>query len=260
MKFDDAMTRLYNKKPTVQDMTYLYDILHKTYYENYGKEGVDYKWPMNLLKIIKPNDEYIYRTEDELLRLNENLSYVLKETMTDREREVIYFRFYSGMTLDALAKRYNLTKERIRQIVQKAIRKLHHPTRIKLIFEGKDIYDEMEKMRHDLNLAKVNLASDLSNLNIKRAKIREITEIQDAIDGLKINEMDLSVRTYNCLMRAGIRCAHDLEMMTTDEVIKIRNLGRRSFNELTAYMHGLGIFFIDEKVEMQETKEPDKKV
>jgi RNA polymerase primary sigma factor len=57
------------------------------------------------------------------------------DTLTDREREVLVLRFGmedgSSRTLDEMARRFQTTRERIRQIEAKALRKLRHPTRIR---------------------------------------------------------------------------------------------------------------------------------
>lgn len=48
---------------------------------------------------------------------------------------------------------------------------------------------------------------------------------------LTMEELGLSVRTYNCLTRAGITTTDDLMCMTTDDLIKVRNLGRKGLEE-----------------------------
>jgi RNA polymerase primary sigma factor len=64
--------------------------------------------------------------------LREDINNIL-ETLTDKEAEIIQFRFglngYAPMSLKEIGDRYNLTKERIRQIEKKAIKRLQHPTR-----------------------------------------------------------------------------------------------------------------------------------
>ena len=74
--------------------------------------------------------------------LKERLQEVLT-TLTDRERQVLDYRFgltdgYSR-TLEEVGKQFNVTRERIRQIEAKALRKLKHPTRSKRL---KDFFDK----------------------------------------------------------------------------------------------------------------------
>ena len=56
-----------------------------------------------------------------------------------------------------------------------------------------------------------------------------------------IDELDLSVRSYNCLRRSGIECFGQLEKMTLSDLMHIRNIGKRSAEEiaLKAKEHGI---------------------
>ena len=76
------------------------------------------------------------RPEDEAINksMKEDISKVLA-TLTDKEAEVLRYRFglegYKSMSLKEVGDVFNLTKERIRQIEKKAIKRLQHPTRAK---------------------------------------------------------------------------------------------------------------------------------
>ena len=87
-----------------------------------------------------------------------------------------------------------------------------------------------------------NLFVDLSD----SAKAAEIMVERE--DGLKermlemsIEELDLSVRSYNCLKRAGINNVEDLASKTEDDMMKVRNLGRKSLEEVLKKMADLGL-------------------
>lgn len=58
---------------------------------------------------------------------------------------------------------------------------------------------------------------------------------------LSIEELDLSVRSYNCLKRAGINTVEDLANKTEDDMMKVRNLGRKSLEEVLGKMEELGL-------------------
>ncbi len=58
------------------------------------------------------------------------------------------------------------------------------------------------------------------------------TESDDRILDRTIEELDLSVRSYNCLKRAGINTVHDLTEKSEAEMMKVRNLGRKSLEEV----------------------------
>ncbi|MEG1027231.1 MAG: DNA-directed RNA polymerase subunit alpha [Oscillospiraceae bacterium] len=55
-----------------------------------------------------------------------------------------------------------------------------------------------------------------------------------------IEELDLSVRSFNCLKRAGINTVEDLTNKTEDDMMKVRNLGKKSLEEVIAKLHSLG--------------------
>ena len=58
-----------------------------------------------------------------------------------------------------------------------------------------------------------------------------------------IEELELSVRSFNCLKRAGISTVEDLTNKTEDEMTKVRNLGKKSLDEVTEKLHSLGLSF-----------------
>ena len=67
------------------------------------------------------------------------------------------------------------------------------------------------------------------------------TESDDRILDRTIEELDLSVRSYNCLKRAGINTVHDLTEKSEAEMMKVRNLGRKSLEEVKLKLIELGL-------------------
>jgi DNA-directed RNA polymerase subunit alpha len=65
----------------------------------------------------------------------------------------------------------------------------------------------------------------------KKEKVLEMT----------IEELDLSVRSYNCLKRAGINTVEDLTNKTEADMMKVRNLGRKSLDEVVQKLKTLGL-------------------
>lgn len=63
---------------------------------------------------------------------------------------------------------------------------------------------------------------------------------------MSIEELELSVRSFNCLKRAGIGTVEDLINKTESDMMKVRNLGKKSFDEVTAKLHSLGLDFAKE--------------
>ena len=60
---------------------------------------------------------------------------------------------------------------------------------------------------------------------------------------MPIEELELSVRSYNCLKRAGISTVEDLTNKTQDDMMKVRNLGKKSLDEVTNKLIALGLNF-----------------
>ncbi len=62
-----------------------------------------------------------------------------------------------------------------------------------------------------------------------------------------IEELELSVRSFNCLKRAGISTVEDLAKKTQSDMMKVRNLGKKSLDEVVAKLHALGLEFANEE-------------
>ncbi len=88
----------------------------------------------------------------------------------------------------------------------------------------------------------LNLFIDLSD-NAKNAEIMIEKEEgkREKVRDLSIEELDLSVRSYNCLKRAGINTVEDLASKTEEDMMKVRNLGRKSLEEVLNKMAELGL-------------------
>ncbi|MCL2164019.1 MAG: DNA-directed RNA polymerase subunit alpha [Oscillospiraceae bacterium] len=88
----------------------------------------------------------------------------------------------------------------------------------------------------------LKLFIDLSD-NAKHAEImveKEETKKEKVLE-MTIEELDLSVRSYNCLKRAGINNVEDITNKTEEDMMKVRNLGKKSLDEVTQKLQGLGL-------------------
>lgn len=88
----------------------------------------------------------------------------------------------------------------------------------------------------------LSLFIDLSE-NAKQAEIMVETESDEKEKVLEMNidELELSVRSYNCLKRAGINTVEELCSRTSEDMMKVRNLGRKSLEEVLAKLKELGL-------------------
>ncbi len=86
------------------------------------------------------------------------------------------------------------------------------------------------------------LFTDLSETIGSRATVVEKVETQrDKVLEMTIEELDLSVRSFNCLKRANINTVEDLISKTQEEMIKVRNLGRKSLEEVEHKLAMMGL-------------------
>lgn len=94
----------------------------------------------------------------------------------------------------------------------------------------------------------LNLFIDLSD-NAKNTEImvEKTATSQSKLLEMTIEELDLSVRSYNCLKRAGINTVEDLIAKTDEDMMKVRNLGRKSLEEVINKLHGLGLSLASEE-------------
>ncbi len=84
----------------------------------------------------------------------------------------------------------------------------------------------------------VNLTDEARHAEIMVEK--EETQKEKMLE-MTIEELDLSVRSYNCLKRAGINTVQELTNKSEPEMIKVRNLGRKSLEEVKNKLHDLGL-------------------
>lgn len=86
------------------------------------------------------------------------------------------------------------------------------------------------------------LFTDLSDTIGSKSTVVEKVETQrDKVLEMTIEELDLSVRSFNCLKRANINTVEDLISKTQDEMIKVRNLGRKSLEEVEHKLAMMGL-------------------
>lgn len=83
----------------------------------------------------------------------------------------------------------------------------------------------------------VNLSDSVTNSEIM---VEKDEKGKEKVLEMTIEELDLSVRSFNCLKRAGINTVEDLTNKTTEDMMKVRNLGRKSLEEVELKLETLG--------------------
>jgi Lar family restriction alleviation protein len=189
-------------------------------------------YPFNLAKSIFQNDEdalgiYLPGIEQALA------------TLTEREVRVIRQRFVEKKTLKDTGITEGISQERVRQIEAKAIRKLRHPSRAALIkavpyTELKAHWADYHKLKAEYD--QVSAAYQALSDRPAEEVVRENDILQKPLENL-----DLSARSFNSLRRAGKNTVGDVSKMTEVELSKVRNLGRKSAEEVKARLAVYGL-------------------
>lgn len=92
------------------------------------------------------------------------------------------------------------------------------------------------------------LFTDLSDtLDGRLTVVEKSADPQSTVLDMTIEELDLSVRSFNCLKRANINTVADLISKTEDEMMKVRNLGRKSLEEVIGKLEAMGLSLADEE-------------
>ncbi|MCQ2423385.1 MAG: DNA-directed RNA polymerase subunit alpha [Clostridia bacterium] len=92
-------------------------------------------------------------------------------------------------------------------------------------------------LNEHLNLF-VDLSDETKHMDIM---VESKETVKEKVLEMTIEELDMSVRSFNCLKRAGIDTVEDLINRTEAEMIKVRNLGKKSLEEVVQKLHSLGL-------------------
>ena len=103
---------------------------------------------------------------------------------------------------------------------------------------GKEVVSLAAKLLNEHINLYVELVESMQNVSILVS--REEDKVHKLMT-MSIEDMDLSVRSYNCLKRAGINTVEDLIRRTEEDMLKVKNLGRKSLDEVIHKLEGLGL-------------------
>ena len=178
-------------------------------------------WPENLvteigLEEVFGKKEYSPLTDDQIAGLRYAVS-----TLKDKEREILLLRYEEHSTYKAIANRFGLSNERIRQICAKAVRKTRHPSRLRYLKDGYQGAQEIERLRKE----------ELKNACEGTCSARQISLLKT----IEVGDAGFSVRTYNILWRSNVyTLGQVVEMMQEDikKITELRNLGRKGILEI----------------------------
>lgn len=151
------------------------------------------------------------------------------ETLLPVEREILCMRLGIGrekMSIYQISEHYSVSRERIRQVEHRVFRKLRHPSR-------------SHKLRGFVSAQEA--ASNYLQNAFPAPLTIEIPEI--SVDNLnkRVEELETSIRLYNCLSNLEIRYVYQVVEKTEDELLKSKNFSRRLINELKELLAGMNL-------------------
>ena len=214
---------------------------------NYKGVPADVKgneWPYNLLEQIGMEDA------DPLDHLSVEAELYLAmcmSHMTEREMLVVRLRYFEQKTLKEVGEVIGVQSERVRQIEAKAVRKLRWRDCNYILRHGAKAYIDKrvnEKVDEILK-TRMNELEDEYRAKMAGVIITDDESKRDMIGKLlqtTISELDLSVRSFNCLSRVYIHTVGELieRYPTYEKLYEIRNLGRKSSEEIIDKVQSLG--------------------
>jgi len=105
-------------------------------------------------------------------------------------------------------------------------------------FAAREIVSLAAKILEDYIKLFVDLSSSISVMEIL---VNPKSDSKQKVLEMNIDDMDLSVRSFNCLKRAGIQTVEDLTRRTEDDMLKVRNLGKKSLDEVIVKLESYGL-------------------
>ena len=207
--------------------------------------GILSPWPYNLLEEIMGEDYTEYRPEQ-----RNGLQYALG-LLPERSREMLEEFFRDQKTLREIGNAHNVTQERARQVIAKAVKTLRSPEMMKALHEGYDPGEELLKeQEHRLSAWRRSLTEEEQTLLTKEEGLREIQKAVSVLEqsvtktakqyGMRlifapaepeslltpVDKLALSGRARNALLRAEIKTVGQIVHTGARGLLEIRNIGR----------------------------------
>ena len=174
------------------------------------------------------------------------------DVLNAREASILY-ALNRGDTVSDISQRFCLTRERVMQLVNKSFRKIY----------AMRTFSELRRECIELRIANQRLRSEIDHLTaVINDKVQKDVvmnqRMQDAITkyggpekfhqlidllGCRLIDMNLSVRALNCLKSLDIETMADLVKITADDVLKVRNFGKKTFVELKDFLSQFHLTF-----------------
>lgn len=188
--------------------------------ENLKMKSVKEPYPKNLILSIQVTavHEIQLPIEDITDDIKAGLDYALS-TLSEREQEIVRLRYQERLPLREIGLAIGVTTERIRSLGDRILRKLREPRVLGYIKYGKYGYEALVAQREE-----ERWKADVSN------------QLQ-----MNLEELDLTIRSFNCLKKRGCNTVGDIVKLTEEEIIETKNLGRKSMIEIAEKLRSIGV-------------------
>ena len=172
---------------------------------------------------------------DMTLYVGKGRGYVVADNLKDPSRPIGYIPIDAIFTPVKFAS-YSVDPTRVGQSMD--FDKLTINVKTDGSLSAKDVLSLAAKALEDHVKLFVALSDTISGMDIL---VSRSEDRQQKVLEMNIEDMDLSVRSYNCLKRAGIHTVADLTRKTEEDMLKVRNLGRKSLDEVIAKLRTFGL-------------------
>ena len=236
---------------------YDYEATFLTKYDFSAKSAVrqvsgEAPWPYNLLDcLVSSGHEMKAKTSFWTEQINadqeDGLNYAI-DLLDERMAKLVRSYYEYNMTLEQCGEEFGLTRERVRQIIQKAILTLRHPSMLNYVLYGlhgnkrSQEYERKQKalerqekildqMEEDIIRRKTLLDSIPSYSDSRQEKFTD--QKIPSVEGMPIESLQLSARAYNGLSRIGCSTIGDVcNVVKSGKLTSVRNLGKKSQREI----------------------------
>lgn len=184
------------------------------------KKFLKEEYPYNLITTII--DESVWElnlptemTEDHLA----GLAFAISQ-LDEREQTIIRMRYEERQTFAQIGEYFDISLNRASQVERKALRKLYHPQNLRYY-------------KYGIKGSKIRQA-EFEEAERKRACTEKVMETT-------IYDLDFSVRTFNNLIRAKCEKVSDLVALSEEDILSLKNMGKKQFAEVALKLQGLGL-------------------
>lgn len=178
-------------------------------------------------------------------------NWIAKGDLTEREKYVLIQRIFNEKSLAEIGKEVGITRERIRQTEAKAYRKLKSP-----LYRATFV-DDLKELSNSEIFHSYRRAFYDSLFDEEEARKEAYSPFKTALEeqeehyqgSVFIEELELSIRTYNVLKRSNINTLKDLSKYSIEDLAKLRNMGKKGIDEILEKTKDITFFKLREAQE-----------